>query len=176
MSMSPVGDPIGKIVTVDGVWTHAARLDLDVEPMTDLACSVCGDPLALMGEDVSCTLVGYVRGECGLPHDDNCITRSAWCRSGHRTSLSIRRTCEGCDWRGKECCSCHAGVKLDAWPNLPIGRPPMLIEAKSAVSKALAVACPTCRAAAGELCKRSDGQDVSFKGHLGVHPTRIGRF
>jgi len=48
-----------------------------------------------------------------------------------------------------------------------------MIEAKSVVSKALAVACPDCPALVGEPCVRSDGQLVAFKGHLGVHPSRL---
>lgn len=147
-----------------------------IQPNSDnLTCSTCGDPLVTLSEDISRTLVGGWRGECGFSHDDNCISRIAWCQAGHPTLLSIRRACEGCDWRGRENCRCHDGLKLDAWPRLPIGRPPMLIEAKSAVSKALVVACPTCHATVGEPCKRSDGQDVSFKGHLGVHPRRVWR-
>jgi hypothetical protein len=139
-----------------------------------LTCSVCDDPLVLMDGDISRTLVGYPRGECGLSHDDNCTTRVAWCQQGHRTSLSIRRVCKGCDWQGRLSCHyCHNGRKLDAWPDLPIGRPPVSIEALSAVSKALEVACPTCHATIGAPCKRPDGQAISFKGHLGVHPQRM---
>lgn len=48
-----------------------------------------------------------------------------------------------------------------------------MIEAKSVLSKALAVACPTCQAPIGELCKRSNGQDVEYKGHVGAHLPRL---
>lgn len=49
----------------------------------------------------------------------------------------------------------------------------MTEQAKSVISKALAVVCPQCQALAGELCKRSDGQRVEYKGHLGVHLPRL---
>lgn len=49
----------------------------------------------------------------------------------------------------------------------------MLEQAKSVISKALAVVCPQCQASAGDLCKRSDGQCVEYKGHLGVHMPRL---
>jgi len=140
---------------------------------TPLLCATCNAPLVSMGDDVSSTLVGYVRGACGGPHNDNCLTRSAWCRAGHQTVIALRRTCEGCDWRGKESCDCHQGRKLDAWPALPVGLPPTVVEAKSAVMPALVVACPTCLAVVGEPCKRPDGQYVTFKGHLGVHLGRM---
>lgn len=101
---------------------------------SSLVCTVCNNLLILMGEDISSTLVGYARGECGAPHDDNRATRVAWCQAGHPTRLSIQRTCENCNWRGKDGCHCHEGLKLDTWPKLPVGRPPLHVEAKSAVT------------------------------------------
>lgn len=49
----------------------------------------------------------------------------------------------------------------------------MAEQAKSVILKALAVACSQCQALAGEVCKRSDGQRVEHKGHLGVHLPRL---
>lgn len=49
----------------------------------------------------------------------------------------------------------------------------MTEQAKSVISKALAVVCPQCHALAGELCKESNGQRVEYKGHLGVHLPRL---
>lgn len=46
-------------------------------------------------------------------------------------------------------------------------------EAKSVISKALAVTCAQCQALVGEPCKQSDGQLLAFKGHLGVHWARM---
>lgn len=140
-----------------------------------LTCAVCGDPLISMGDDVRRTLVGYARGECGSPHDDNCVTRSAWCRAGHRTTISIRRSCESCSWRGKDRCRpyCHDGLKLDAWPGLPVGQAPVLTEARSAISGTLVAPCLTCGAAGGELCRDPDGTYVQYKGHLGAHLARL---
>ena len=48
-----------------------------------------------------------------------------------------------------------------------------MIEAKSVVSKALAVACPECKAPIGDPCTRANGELVAFMGHLGVHPARM---
>jgi hypothetical protein len=48
-----------------------------------------------------------------------------------------------------------------------------MLEAKSVVSKALAVACPACRAVIGDPCVQADGKVVEVKGHLGVHAVRL---
>lgn len=48
-----------------------------------------------------------------------------------------------------------------------------MIEAKSVLSKALAVACPRCLASIGNPCTKPDGQLVAYKGHLGVHGARL---
>ena len=86
-------------------------------------CKTCDDPLVAMGEDIAETTVGYSRGPCGAPHDDNCITRVAWCARLHRTTISIVRRCTACDWTGKRHCDVCGTDKLDAWPELPIGKP-----------------------------------------------------
>lgn len=80
----------------------------------------CGAPFVEIGEDITETLVGYGIGTCGEIHDPNCMTRSAWCRDGHRTQIALRRTCTACDWKGRETCGCFEGNALDAWPDLPI--------------------------------------------------------
>ena len=49
----------------------------------------------------------------------------------------------------------------------------MIPSVKSVYTKALAVECSMCNAAVGELSRRSDGQDVTFKGHAGVHLPRM---
>jgi hypothetical protein len=91
-------------------------------------CKQCDWPLiAMASEDgIESTLVGTEIGLCGARHDDNCLNRAAWCKFGHQTAISIRRTCTACDWKGRQRCdSCGLGIdKLDAWPDLPIGRPP----------------------------------------------------
>lgn len=91
----------------------------------DLLCKHCGYPLVVMAHEdsIESTLVGYEVGACGEKHDDNCVTRVAWCRFGHKTPISIRRTCSACDWRGMASCQSCRTVKLDAWPDLPIGKP-----------------------------------------------------
>ena len=48
-----------------------------------------------------------------------------------------------------------------------------MIEAKSVITKALAVACPNCEASIGEPCKRADGRLKEIKGHLGVCGPRM---
>ena len=50
---------------------------------------------------------------------------------------------------------------------------PTEMQAKSVISRALAVACSQCQALADDLCKRSDGQRLEHKGHLGVHLPRL---
>jgi hypothetical protein len=83
-------------------------------------CKTCNEPLVSMGEDIWQTCVGYQSPE-GHDHDDNCMSRSALCSAGHSTTIALRRNCPACDWRGKaECRTCGGGIKLDAWPDLPI--------------------------------------------------------
>lgn len=62
------------------------------------------------------TMVGF-SSPPGHDHDDNCRKRTYICKAGHRATLSIRRTCPSCDWRGKETCFCHDGEKVDSWPD-----------------------------------------------------------
>ena len=88
-----------------------------------LTCKVCGEPLVAMGRDVERTLVGYQIGPCGAAHDDNCLTRIAWCARLHAQSISIVRRCSACDWTGRHRCDVCGTDKLDAWPKLPIGKP-----------------------------------------------------
>lgn len=74
---------------------------MSTDQIDNPVCMTCGGPLVSLGADIWSTLVGYGNGECGNEHDDNCTSRSAWCQAGHRTTLSIRRSCTGCDWRGQ---------------------------------------------------------------------------
>ena len=46
-------------------------------------------------------------------------------------------------------------------------------QAESVISKGLTVVCSQCQALAGELCKKSDGQRLEYKGHLGMHLPRL---
>jgi hypothetical protein len=48
-----------------------------------------------------------------------------------------------------------------------------MLEVKSVLLKALVVACPRCEASVGEPCTRADGSVMEFKGHFGVHSTRM---
>lgn len=61
------------------------------------------------------TLLGYHSPE-GHEHDDNCLSRTYICTNNHKISVSKRRTCPACDWKGKEECFCHKGKKVDEWP------------------------------------------------------------
>lgn len=106
-------------------------------------CKECSQPLVELGYDVSSTLVGCGGPKpCGFEHDRNCVNRVAWCAQGHVNRISLRRRCNdqeperswaltanrtfdadtkpGCDWQGSDTCFCHEGVKVDAWPNLPV--------------------------------------------------------
>ena len=83
----------------------------------NITCKICSGPLGWRGGEFS-TLVGY-RSPPGHNHDDNCLKRIYECPNGHITSLSKRRRCHACDWVGKLTCFCHAGDKLDEWPDIP---------------------------------------------------------
>jgi hypothetical protein len=86
-------------------------------------CKTCGEPLVAMGRGIERTLTGYAIGACGAPHDDNCLTRAAWCARLHVNWLSVVRRCSACEWIGKRHCNVCGTDKLDAWPDLPIGKP-----------------------------------------------------
>jgi hypothetical protein len=63
------------------------------------------------------TLVYYFSPP-GHDHDDNCVNRRYVCSNGHSVSVSRRNSCPNkeCDWKGKTECFCHAGQKVDKWP------------------------------------------------------------
>lgn len=65
------------------------------------------------------TTVGYIHFN-DHRHDDNCVNSTFTCAAGHKTKLSLRRTCPipGCEWRGKPTCFCHEGEKVDRWPKI----------------------------------------------------------
>lgn len=88
--------------------------------MSALACTVegCGAPLVSMDADIVETCVGFFSPP-GHDHDDNCQRRGVHCAVGHEHTISVRRACSACDWKGKEACFCHEGPKVDAWPALP---------------------------------------------------------
>ena len=79
-----------------------------------LKCDECGELLHQLGGEFT-TLVGPRTGDCGRPHDDNCLKRVYQCCNQHRKILSKRRACP-CGWLGKTTCFCHTGSKLDKWP------------------------------------------------------------
>lgn len=80
----------------------------------------CGEPFVKHTAE-STTLVGYY-SEDGHDHDDNCLKRVYICADEHRTLLSIMRTCDRCDWTGKERCFCHPGDKVVEWPDTMYGQ------------------------------------------------------
>jgi hypothetical protein len=82
------------------------------------ACKLCHEPLVSMSSDIWETCVGYFSPP-GHDHDDNCMSRSARCAAGHPNTLSIRRACPACTWRGRDECRTCGDRKLDAWPELP---------------------------------------------------------
>jgi len=59
------------------------------------------------------TLVGY------WGHDDNCLSREYVCPCGHRWVESLLRSCDRCDWTGKDECFCHGGQKVTRWSDEP---------------------------------------------------------
>lgn len=81
-------------------------------------CPRCGEKLFYSNYGTFETLVGY-SSPLGHDHDDNCLTRIYYCKSGHSIKLSKRRKCPhpDCDWIGKATCFCHPGKKIDEWPD-----------------------------------------------------------
>ena len=69
------------------------------------------------------TLVGYeIFDKDGKEHhhNDNCLKRYYHCpKCAHMWIESIVRSCEHCDWKGKDKCFCHAGMKVAAWTDPP---------------------------------------------------------
>ena len=94
-------------------------------------CPECGADFERHSGSMT-TLLGFHCNDAEHKHDDNCLTRNYECVNGHRTVLSVKRTCgdkdgvpmpgRNCKWKGKETCFCHPGEKVDAWPST--GRPP----------------------------------------------------
>lgn len=75
------------------------------------------EPHIVWVSDTLETTVGYP-GSPGHEHNDNCMRRWYRCEDGHKTELSIRRSCPNCEWQGKEECFCHPGKKVDQWPEV----------------------------------------------------------
>jgi hypothetical protein len=84
----------------------------------DWCTAECKAALVSIDEDICETCVGYFSPE-GHDHNDNCMTRIAFCANGGKHVVSLRRSCPACTWKGKAECWCHGGAKLDAWPDLP---------------------------------------------------------
>lgn len=85
-----------------------------------MQCAKCSESLVpSIGpfEGMRSTLVGMPIGECGYEHDDNCLKRNYTCKNGHTVTLSLRRSCVHCGWKGIETCWCHSGKKLGRWPD-----------------------------------------------------------
>ena len=84
-----------------------------------MKCPNCGIHSTYISEGE--TLVGYSRhiDSKGISHlhDDNCQKRYYQCSCGTKWIESIRRTCsnKNCNWKGKESCPCHKGMKVDKW-------------------------------------------------------------
>lgn len=71
-------------------------------------------------DDFCVTLVGYL----SLPdhdHDDNCASVTYRCENNHTETVNIRRVCPNpsCDWKGRETCFCHQGIKAEGYPRPP---------------------------------------------------------
>lgn len=82
--------------------------------------SNCAGQLIALHDDVEETTTGFLVGECGHDHDDNCLSRTAVCSAGHLIKISVRRRCNACTWVGKSTCDvCGGGPKFDTWPALP---------------------------------------------------------
>jgi hypothetical protein len=89
-------------------------------------CPQCSEPFVRHGGE-SATLVGSSSPK-GHDHDDNCLKRIYVCPNGHKTLLSVRRSCPKCDWKGKPDCFCHKGAKVDRWPASNVRGPKDLSE------------------------------------------------
>jgi hypothetical protein len=76
-------------------------------------CPKCGEKMKHSGTIE--TLVRYYSPK-GHDHDDNCRKRTYFCENEHYITVSKRNTCSACDWKGKEKCFCHEGIKLNSWP------------------------------------------------------------
>jgi len=87
-----------------------------IETNTEV-CRECGEPFIDRGRNTYETSVGYF-SPADHDHNDNCVVRVYLCVRGHITKISIRRTCPSCNWKGKEKCFCHEGLKVDAWPEI----------------------------------------------------------
>jgi predicted RNA-binding Zn-ribbon protein involved in translation (DUF1610 family) len=81
-----------------------------------MKCPECGEEFVRHSGSAR-TMVGYFSPP-GHNHNDNCESRTYWCKKDHRTRLSIRQRCPECDWMGKEECFCHPGKKIDKWPEI----------------------------------------------------------
>lgn len=92
-----------------------AKYAMDAPP-SPAQCE-CGAPWVSIGE-WSVTCVGFYSPP-GHNHDDNCVKRDLLCANGHAATISLRRTCPACDWKGQDQCFCHPFRKVDAWP-LPV--------------------------------------------------------
>lgn len=82
----------------------------------DDKCPKCGAGYVWRADGWSETLVGYGDGDCGKPHDDNCLNREFRCASGHSITLSERRRCD-CGWVGKDWCGTCGRAKVEKWPD-----------------------------------------------------------
>ena len=92
-------------------------------------CPTCKEP-AIARYGTLHTLVGFswFTDDDGKihHHDDNCLKQNFSCSNDHVWKLSERRRCnvDGCDWVGKEECSCHPGKKIDSFcdDDIPLER------------------------------------------------------
>lgn len=76
-----------------------------------MLCNECGEKMVDQG--VYCTtLVGYMNGECGRKHDDNCVAHMLQCKNKHERVVQVRASCP-CGWKGKLTCFCHDGEKVE---------------------------------------------------------------
>lgn len=83
-------------------------------------CPECSSPWVRAEQGYLETLVGYYSPP-GHDHDDNCRRRYYKCANGHGRSVSLRRTCPTCNWKGKLTCFCHEGEKVEKWPSFEQG-------------------------------------------------------
>jgi len=83
-----------------------------------IRCSTCGGDLVRMSNGILETCMGFFSPP-GHDHDDNGMSRTAWCAVGHVNHVSLRRSCHSCEWKGKAL-GWDGAYKFEEWPDIPL--------------------------------------------------------